>query len=75
MSYRHDYNKSQQAFTLIELMVSLILGLLVSAAVMQVYIINIKTAGIQASASELVEDATFNVPVIEKSPSRKLRFS
>lgn len=66
MSYRHDYNKSQQAFTLIELMVSLILGLLVSAAVMQVYIINIKTAGIQASASELVEDATFNVPVIEK---------
>lgn len=66
MKILYDYNKSQQGFTLIELMVSLILGLLVSAAVMQVYIINIKTAGIQASASDLVEDATFNVPVLEK---------
>ncbi|SNT71389.1 prepilin-type N-terminal cleavage/methylation domain-containing protein [Psychrobacter sp. LV10R520-6] len=66
ISYHYDYNKSQHGFTLIELMVSLVLGLLVSAAVMQVYIINIKTAGIQAGASELVEDATFNVPVLEK---------
>lgn len=66
VSYRHNYNKSQQGFTLIELMVSLVLGLLVSAAVVQVYIINAKTAGIQAGASELVEDATFNVPVIER---------
>lgn len=66
LSYRHDYNKYQQGFTLIELMISLVLGLLISAAVVQVYIINAKTAGIQAGASELVEDATFNVPVIER---------
>ncbi len=64
--YRHGYNKSQYGFTLIELMVSMVLGLLVSAAVIQVYIINTRTAGMQNSASELVEGATFNVPVIER---------
>lgn len=65
-STRSYYNKTQMGFTLIELMVSLFLGLLVSAAAIQVYIINAKTAGIQASASELVEDATFNLPTIER---------
>ncbi|WP_350561257.1 prepilin-type N-terminal cleavage/methylation domain-containing protein [Psychrobacter sp. CAL346-MNA-CIBAN-0220] len=64
--YQHAYNKSQYGFTLIELMISMVLGLLVSAAVIQVYIISTKTAGIQASASELVEDTTFNVPIIER---------
>ncbi|MED6316083.1 MAG: PilW family protein [Pseudomonadota bacterium] len=63
--------KRQVGFTLIELMVSLFLGLLVSAAAVQVYIINAKTAGIQNSASELVEDAAFNFPIIE----RKLRLA
>ena len=56
----------QIGFTLIELMVSLFLGLLVSAAAVQVYMINAKTAGIQTSASELVEDAAFNLPIIER---------
>lgn len=65
-SYHRHYKRSQRGFTLIELMVSMVLGLLVSAAVVQVYIINAKTAGIQAGASELVEDATFNVPIIER---------
>lgn len=65
-STRSHYNKTQMGFTLIELMISLFLGLLVSAAAIQVYIINAKTAGIQASASELVEDATFNLPTIER---------
>jgi len=41
---------SQQGFTLIELMISLVLGLLVSAAVMQVYLINTRTLTIQTSA-------------------------
>ena len=62
----HIYDKPQMGFTLIELMISLFLGLLVSAAAVQVYMINIKTAGIQTSASELVEDAAFNLPVIER---------
>lgn len=59
-------HKRQIGFTLIELMIALFLGLLVSAAAVQVYIINAKTAGIQASASELVEDAVFNLPIIER---------
>ena len=62
----HIYDKPQMGFTLIELMISLFLGLLVSAAAVQVYMINVKTAGIQTSASELVEDAAFNLPVIER---------
>ena len=62
----HIYDKPQIGFTLIELMISLFLGLLVSAAAVQVYMINVKTAGIQTSASELVEDAAFNLPVIER---------
>ena len=66
-----DYRKYQIGFTLIELMVSLFLGLLISAAAVQVYMINAKTAGVQASASELVEDATFNIPTIE----RKIRLA
>ena len=65
-SIRHHCDKTQKGFTLIELMISLFLGLLVSAAAIQVYIINAKTAGIQSSASELVEDAAFNLPIIER---------
>ena len=61
-----DCDIHQRGFTLIELMISLFLGLLVSAAAVQVYMINAKTAGIQVSASELVEDATFNLPTIER---------
>lgn len=66
ISTLQDCRKRQIGFTLIELMVSLFLGLLVSAAAVQVYMINIKTAGIQTSASELVEDAAFNLPIIER---------
>ena len=66
ISTLQKYPKRQMGFTLIELMVSLFLGLLVSAAAVQVYMINAKTAGIQSSASELVEDAAFNLPIIER---------
>ena len=65
-STRYDCCNTQIGFTLIELMVSLVLGLLVSAAAVQVYMINAKTAGIQSGASELVEDAAFNLPIIER---------
>ena len=54
--YNHD-NIHQAGFTLIELMISLVLGLLISAAVMQVYLINVKTSSVQASGSEL-QDAS-----------------
>ena len=51
-SHNREYSHYNQAgFTLIELMISLVLGLIVSAAVIQVYIINVKTSSIQASGS------------------------
>ena len=52
-------------FTLIELMLSLVLGLLISAAVMQVYIISTRTATVQQSASEVQDSAIFSLQTIE----------
>lgn len=54
-SYR--YPTASLGFTLIELMISLVLGLLISAAVIQVYIVNTRTLTVQQSASE-VQDST-----------------
>lgn len=57
--YHHNnrYPSAALGFTLIELMISLVLGLLISAAVMQVYLINTRTLTVQQSASE-VQDST-----------------
>lgn len=52
-------------FTLIELMISLVLGLLISAAVVQVYITNIRTSTVQQSASEVQDSAIFSLQAIE----------
>ena len=57
----------QTGFTLIELMISLVLGLIVSAAVIQVYLINVKTSSIQASGSELQDASVFGLQQLEKS--------
>jgi type IV pilus assembly protein PilW len=57
-------NRSQ-GFTLIELMISLVLGLLISAAVMQVYIINMRTLTVQQSASEVQDSTIFALQGIE----------
>ena len=54
-----------QGFTLIELMISLVLGLLISAAVMQVYLINTRTLTVQQSASEVQDSAIFALQGIE----------
>lgn len=56
----------QSGFTLIELMISLILGLIISAAAMQVYIINVKTSSIQASGSELQDASVFGIQQLER---------
>lgn len=56
---------SSQGFTLIELMISLVLGLLISAAVMQVYLINTRTLTIQQSASEVQDSAIFALQGID----------
>lgn len=65
----HDmsrYRADSSGFTLIELMISLVLGLLISAAVVQVYIINIRTSTVQQSASEVQDSAIFSLQAIEE---------
>ena len=57
--------RSTLGFTLIELMISLILGLLISAAVIQVYLTNTKTASTQKSGSELQEASVFGLQQLE----------
>lgn len=69
MSSYHPYKYSsdhQAGFTLIELMISLVLGLIVSAAVIQVYLINVKTSSIQASGSELQDASVFGLQQLER---------
>jgi type IV pilus assembly protein PilW len=58
-------NRSTSGFTLIELMISLVLGLLISAAVIQVYLTNTKTASTQKSGSELQEASVFGLQQLE----------
>ena len=57
--------RSTLGFTLIELMISLVLGLLISAAVIQVYLTNTKTASTQKSGSELQEASVFGLQQLE----------
>ena len=62
------YSKlTQSGFSLIELMIALTLGLLISAAVMQVYLTSIKTSSIQSGGSDLLEASIFGIQNIEKS--------
>ncbi|MBP2279378.1 type IV pilus assembly protein PilW [Psychrobacter sp. PL19] len=65
-NYEYIYDR-QAGFTLIELMVSLVLGLLISAAVIQIYIVNIRTSSIQSSGSELQDASVFGLQQLEKN--------
>ncbi|MES1965637.1 PilW family protein [Psychrobacter sp. AH5] len=47
-------------------MISLVLGLIISAAVIQIYIINVKTSSVQASGSELQDASIFGLQQLEK---------
>ncbi|WP_201554611.1 PilW family protein [Psychrobacter sp. 72-O-c] len=62
---RVSYSSKVQGFTLIELMISLVLGLLISAAVMQVYVISARTITVQQSASEVQDSTIFALQAIE----------
>lgn len=65
----HHLNRYPSAvlgFTLIELMISLLLGLLISAAVMQVYLINTRTITVQQSASEVQDSTIFAMQALEE---------
>ncbi|WP_201615255.1 PilW family protein [Psychrobacter sp. JCM 18902] len=68
MNTRHINSKRTHSsgFTLVELMISLVLGLLISAAVLQVYIINVRTSTVQQSASEVQDSAIFSLQAIEE---------
>lgn len=52
-------------FTLIELMISLVLGLLISAAVIQVYVISTRTVTVQQGASEVQDSTIFALQSLE----------
>lgn len=60
-------NRTQKGFSLIELMISLTLGLLISAAVMQVYLTSIKTSSVQSGGTDILEASIFGIQNIEKS--------
>lgn len=66
MSHTSSYRSVQSGFTLIELMISLVLGLLISAAVIQVYIINTRTITVQQSASEVQDSTIFTMQTLEE---------
>ena len=57
----------QSGFTLIELMIALVLGLLISAAVMQVYLISTRTVTVQQSASEVQDSTIFAMQALEQN--------
>ncbi len=57
---------NQQGFTLVELMISLVLGLLISAAVIQVYITNVRAVTLQEAGSSIIDSNVFGIPVLEE---------
>lgn len=56
---------TQKGFTLIELMIALVLGLLISAAAVQVYITNYRTSTVQKSGGDLQNAGIFGVQQYE----------
>lgn len=68
MSNNHisHYGTESSGFTLIELMIALVLGLLISAAVIQVYVISARTSMVQQSASEVQDTTIFALQAIDE---------
>lgn len=59
--------RSSRGFTLIELMISLFIGLLVSAAAMQIYLTMVKTSSMQLGGSSVIDANIFGFQQMEKS--------
>ncbi|WP_078308381.1 PilW family protein [Moraxella lincolnii] len=55
-----------QGFTLIELMIALVLGLLISAAVLQVYLSAFRTSLVQQGGSEIADASVFGIQNLER---------
>lgn len=56
---------SQKGFTLIELMIALVLGLVIMAAVVQVYIMSTRTAVAQKAGSDILDANVFGLQQVE----------
>lgn len=54
-----------QGFTLVELMIALVLGLLISAAVLQVYLSAFRTSLVQQGGSEIADASVFGIQNLE----------
>lgn len=65
MNYIKNSINEDAGFTLIELMISLVLGMLISAAAFQVYSMNYKTKSIQQSSSDLQDASIFGMQQLE----------
>lgn len=59
--------RAERGFTLIELMISLFIGLLVSAAAMQIYLTMVKTSSTQLGGSSVIDANIFGFQQMEKS--------
>jgi len=66
MRHNITYSRYQSGFTLIELMISLVLGLLISAAVIQVFVTSQRVDRIQTAGSEIQDSAVFGLQAIEQ---------
>lgn len=64
--YIASIQPKQHGFTLVELMISLVLGLLVSAAAIQIYIVSVRTGTTQAGAADLQDVSIFGIQGLEK---------
>lgn len=56
---------NQKGFTIVELMISLLLGLIILTAVVQVYIMSTRTAVVQQSGSQILDANVFGLQRIE----------
>lgn len=59
--------KAQQGFTMIELMIALVLGLIIMVAVGQVYVMSIRTATTQQAGSSILDANVFGLQQIERN--------
>nr|WP_313016189.1 PilW family protein [Moraxella sp. CTOTU48841] len=64
--YIASIQPKQHGFTLVELMISLVLGLLVSAAAIQIYMVSVRTGTTQAGAADLQDVSIFGIQGLEK---------
>lgn len=58
---------NQKGFTLVELMISILIGLIIIAAVTQIYVTGVRNAAVQKAASGVLDANVFGLQQIEKS--------